>query len=120
MAVAPYMYDLAAVAAGISVRDFSHNAQAMVRAQLALHEMVGQDVIAIGSDNYYIAEGFGCRTVDEEDELVDVTDMFRTLWVRRLLVMRGDKVVGVISRRDLIRYVLNQRGQTTAPEGVTP
>lgn len=67
--VAPYIYDLAAVVAGISVRDFCHDAHAMVKAQLALHEIVGQDVIAVGSDNYYIAEGFGCRTTTEEDEI---------------------------------------------------
>jgi uroporphyrinogen decarboxylase len=66
---APYIYDLAAVVAGISVRDFCHDAHAMVKAQLALQEIVGQDVIAVGSDNYYIAEGFGCRTTTEEDEI---------------------------------------------------
>jgi len=69
VAVAPYMYDLAAVTAGISLRDFYTSAEAMVQAQLVLHEMVGQDVIAIGSDNFYIAEGFGCRTTNEEDEM---------------------------------------------------
>lgn len=69
VAAAPYMYDLAAVIADISVREFCHDAEAMVRAQLALHEVVGQDVIAVGSDNYYIAEGFGCRTTTEEGEI---------------------------------------------------
>lgn len=51
------------------------------------------------------------RTVDEEDDLDDVAAMFRMLSVRRLLVMRGDEVAGVISRRDLIRHVLQVRGQ---------
>jgi CBS domain-containing protein len=60
------------------------------------------------------------RTVDEEDEIVDVAEMFRTLSIRRLLVVRGSKVVGVISRRDLIRYVLNLRQQLSTPEGITP
>ncbi|MBI2479234.1 MAG: uroporphyrinogen decarboxylase family protein [Planctomycetia bacterium] len=69
VAVAPYMYDVAALNAGVSLYDFCHDATAMVKAQLALHEIVGQDVIAIGSDNYYIAEGFGCRTIMEGDEL---------------------------------------------------
>jgi uroporphyrinogen decarboxylase len=41
----------------------------MVKAQLILHEKVGQDVIAIGSDNFYIAEGFGCQTTRSEDEM---------------------------------------------------
>jgi len=31
--------------------------------------LVGQDVIAIGSDNYHIAEGFGCQSTREQDEL---------------------------------------------------
>jgi uroporphyrinogen decarboxylase len=65
----PYMYDLAAVVAGVSLLDYYTDPEAMVRAQLALHEQVGQDVIAIGSDNYYIAEGFGCRTTRSADEL---------------------------------------------------
>ncbi len=65
----PYMYDLAAVVAGVPLRDFYLDADAMVRAQLTLHELVGQDVICIGSDNFYIAEGFGCETTRSEDEL---------------------------------------------------
>jgi uroporphyrinogen decarboxylase len=69
VAAAPYIYDLAAVVAGVSIRDFCHSASAMVKAQLALYEVVGQDVIAVGSDNFYIAEGFGCRTTDEPDEI---------------------------------------------------
>ena len=63
------MYDLAAVVAGVGLRDFYLDASAMVRAQLRLHEIVGQDVICIGSDNYYIAEGFGCKTTRSDDEL---------------------------------------------------
>ena len=63
------MYDLAAVVAGVGLRDFYLDASAMVRAQLSLHEIVGQDVICIGSDNYYIAEGFGCKTTRSDDEL---------------------------------------------------
>ena len=40
-----------------------------MRAQLRLHELVGQDVICVGSDNYYIAEGFGCETTRSDEEL---------------------------------------------------
>ena len=69
VAAAPFMYDLAAVAIGMPLLDYYTNAEALVRAQLALHELVGQDVISIGSDNYYIAEGFGCRTTRAADEL---------------------------------------------------
>jgi len=65
----PYMYDLAAVVAGVALRDFYLDAKAMVRAPLRLHEIVGPAGICISSDNYYIAEGFGCRTTRSDDEL---------------------------------------------------
>jgi len=60
------------------------------------------------------------RIIDEEDELVDVVEMFRMLSVRRLLVMRGEEVAGVISRRDLIRHVLRTRGQVAEPAEAGP
>jgi uroporphyrinogen decarboxylase len=69
VAAMPYMYDIAAETAGIPVLEYCTNPDAMVRAQLALHARVGQDVIAIGSDNYYIAEGFGCQTTRDPDEI---------------------------------------------------
>ena len=69
VAAMPYMYDIAAVTAGVPLLDFYTDPEAMVRAQLALYEQVGQDVIAIGSDNYYIAEGFGCVTSRDDGEL---------------------------------------------------
>jgi CBS domain-containing protein len=58
------------------------------------------------------------RTVDVEEELTDVADLFRTLSIRRLLVMDGDRVAGIISRRDLIWYVLKLRGQLPVPQRV--
>ncbi|MGD0518750.1 MAG: CBS domain-containing protein [Thermoguttaceae bacterium] len=58
------------------------------------------------------------RTVNEEEELIDVADLFQTLPIRRLLVMRGDLVVGIISRRDLIWYVLKLRGQLPELQGI--
>lgn len=69
VAAMPYMYDIAAVTAGVPLLDFYTDPEAMVRAQLALHDKVGQDVIAIGADNYYIAEGFGCETSRGNDEV---------------------------------------------------
>ncbi len=51
------------------------------------------------------------RTVDESDELEAVAELFRMLSIRRLVVMRDDRVAGIISRRDLIRYVLRTRSQ---------
>ncbi len=69
VAVAPYMYDVAVVAAGVSLLDFYTDPQVMAQAQLKLHELVDQDVICVGADNFYIAEGFGCQTTHEEQEL---------------------------------------------------
>lgn len=69
LAVAPYMYDVAVAAAGVSLRDFYTDPKVMVDAQLALHQLVDQDVICIGADNFYIAEGFGCETTHDETEL---------------------------------------------------
>jgi uroporphyrinogen decarboxylase len=67
--VAPFMFDLAAVVYGIPVSQFATSGELMARAQLALYEELGQDVIFIGSDNYYIAEGFGCQSEIPEDEI---------------------------------------------------
>jgi len=67
--VAPFMNDLAAKVYGVTVGQFVTSGEVMARAQLALHEALGQDVIFIGSDNYYIAEGFGCQTNIPEDEI---------------------------------------------------
>ena len=67
--VGPFMYDIAAVVSGVALRDFYLDAESMVRAQLCLQETVGQDVICIGADNFYIAEGFGCESSRGDDEL---------------------------------------------------
>lgn len=69
VAVAPYMYDVSVVAAEVSLLDYYTDAAVMAQAQLKLHELVGQDVISVGSDNFYIAEGFGCQTTREANEL---------------------------------------------------
>ena len=73
VAVAPYMYDVAVVAAGVSLLDYYTDPDVMTKAQLTLHDLVGQDVISVGSDNFYIAEGFGCQTTREEEELPALT-----------------------------------------------
>ena len=65
----PYCYDVAAQNAGVPLLDFYTDPHAMVRAQLDLYHKVGYDVIAIGADNYYIAEGFGCKTTRSNHEV---------------------------------------------------
>lgn len=84
VAAMPYIYDMAAANSGVPLKKFYTEPESMVQAQLALQEMAGHDVIAIGSDNYYIAEGFGCVTTREDDEipsligppLTDINDVF--------------------------------------------
>jgi uroporphyrinogen decarboxylase len=66
---APFMFDLAAVFAGISVGEYSTSAEAMSRSHLLLQKELDQDVIFLGSDNYYIAQGFGCIADIPDDEI---------------------------------------------------
>jgi CBS domain-containing protein len=56
------------------------------------------------------------HSVDENDELTDIAEMFQRLPIRRLIVKCGNKVVGVISRRDLIWHILKLRGHLPAPQ----
>ncbi|MFQ5730477.1 MAG: CBS domain-containing protein [Planctomycetaceae bacterium] len=44
-------------------------------------------------------------TVDDDTPLVDVAQAFLSLRLRRLPVLRGGKMVGQISRRDLLRVI---------------
>lgn len=46
------------------------------------------------------------RTVDAADSLGHVAHMFALYGIRRLPVMRGDALVGIISRRDLLAYAM--------------
>jgi uroporphyrinogen decarboxylase len=41
----------------------------MARAQLLAWEKLGQDIIFPDSDNYYLVEGFGCKTVINQNEI---------------------------------------------------
>ncbi len=49
--------------------------------------------------------------VSENTELSEVVECFHKLLIRRLPVMRGDRLVGIISRRDLFRCVVQARVQ---------
>ena len=48
-------------------------------------------------------------TVTEDDSLPDVVDMFVSRRYRRIPVVRDGKLVGIISRRDLIRFTRELR-----------
>ena len=60
VAVAPYMGNYGAALAGVPIGRYNHDPVAMADAQTRAWELVGQDVVVAQSDNYYIAEGFGC------------------------------------------------------------
>ena len=51
----------------------------------------------------------GGSPVPEETPLETLAQIFCNLGVRRLPVVRGDRVVGIVSRRDLIRVVRERR-----------
>jgi len=55
------------------------------------------------------------RKVDEDDEVGAAAELFRMLNVRRLLVMRGETLVGIVSRRNLLRHIQELRRQHLEP-----
>ena len=65
------------------------------------------------SDNQCVSDYLSgdVLAVNEDDELTEVTELFRTHSYRRLPVVRDGKLVGVISRRDLVRYICNIRAR---------
>ena len=48
-------------------------------------------------------------TIDLNTSLQEVADMFRQTQIQRFPVMENDRVIGIISRRELIRCVLQTR-----------
>jgi uroporphyrinogen decarboxylase len=66
--VGPMMMDLGATVIDAPIGLFCSDPDVMARGQLALYEQLGQDIIFVGCDNYYIAEGFGCVAELPSDE----------------------------------------------------
>ena len=59
--------------------------------------------------SHYMSSGlFG---VAEEDSWVHVADMFREKHVRRLPVLRDGKLVGIVTRHDLVHAIRDTRQQ---------
>jgi uroporphyrinogen decarboxylase len=65
--VAPYMGNHAAFVAGVKIRDYYEDPRRLAETQLAAWEVYRQDVLVAQSDNYYMAEGFGCKVRHHED-----------------------------------------------------
>jgi uroporphyrinogen decarboxylase len=65
--VAPYMGNFGAVQAGVPVGLYNTDPVRMADAQTRAWELLGQDVLVAQSDQYYIAEGFGCMIEQPAD-----------------------------------------------------
>ncbi len=57
---APYNGNFGAVVAGIPISVYNTDPAKMAEAQIVCREKVGHDVVVAQSDQYYIAEGYGC------------------------------------------------------------
>ncbi len=57
---APYNGNFGAALAGTPISIYNTSADRMAEAQIKTWEALGHDVVVAQSDNYYIAEGFGC------------------------------------------------------------
>jgi len=53
-------------------------------------------------------------TFDQDDSLVDIAECFMKNHFRRVIITTDNVVVGVVSRRDIIRYILQLRHKDKA------
>ncbi len=52
---------------------------------------------------------------DQEDSLIDVADSFINNHFRRVPILDEDQLVGIISRKDVIAYILKLRRKAAVP-----
>ena len=57
---APYAGNFGSAVSGVPISEYNTDASKMAAAQIRSWELVGHDVVVAQSDNYYIAEGYGC------------------------------------------------------------
>ena len=91
---------------GLIVTDSNDDIVGIVteRDLLVAYEFLGQILAPIG--DYMNKKIIG---VDENASFEDISKMLGQGDIRRVPVLRGKKVVGVISRRDLLKAVLSQQ-----------
>jgi len=53
-------------------------------------------------------------TFDQDDSLIDIADCFMKNHFRRVIITADNAVVGVVSRRDIIEYILRLRHRDQA------
>jgi len=69
--------------------------------------------------DYMTAEAY---SADVEEDIETVAKRFHDLSIRRLPVLEGNRLVGIISRHDLLRYVMHARGKVApvVPQPLSP
>jgi uroporphyrinogen decarboxylase len=70
--VAPYVANWAARWSGLPLSTYCQDGTAMARVHQAAWERIGYDIVFPDCDNYYLAEGFGCRTVIPDDDIASL------------------------------------------------
>jgi CBS-domain-containing membrane protein len=93
---------------GLPVIDQDHRPLGII-SEFDLLELIceGQD------EEYSVTEFMSPRLfgVEEDDSWVDIADSFREKHVRRLPVLKDDKLVGIITRHDLMHAIRDARRQ---------
>jgi uroporphyrinogen decarboxylase len=67
--IGPYLASWTSQWSGVPLSSYCTDGQAMAQAQLLTWEKLGQDIIFPDSDNYYLAEGFGCKTKINQNDI---------------------------------------------------
>lgn len=67
--VGPFVGSGAAPLIGASLREYYTNGVTIARAQVALRDRVGHDILVTAADTYYIAEALGLRTTHHDNAL---------------------------------------------------
>lgn len=83
--VGPFIGYRAAEAVGISLRDYYTKGKNIARAQYALQQEVGHDIMITAADTYYISEAFGMKTRHYENALPTALPLFSELKETRSL-----------------------------------
>jgi uroporphyrinogen decarboxylase len=67
--VGPFAGFYAARLTGVNLRQYVTDGEAIAKAQLALQQATGQDIVVTAADTYYLAEGFGLEVELHDDAL---------------------------------------------------
>lgn len=71
--VMPYIGNYGAAVAGVPICQYNTNGKVMAEAQIRAWEVLKLDTVVAQSDNYYMAEGYGCQICQPENSTPYVT-----------------------------------------------